>query len=36
MISALEGGTIPKEIFTEHVIVNKDNIRDIYPETPAC
>jgi len=36
MISALEGGTIPKEIFTEHVIVNKDNIRTIYPETPAC
>ena len=28
--------TIPKEIFTEHEVVNKDNIRDIYPETPAC
>ncbi len=36
MIKALDGETIPKEIFTEHVVVNKDNIRTIYPETPAC
>lgn len=36
MIKALEGETIPTEIFTEHVVINKDNIRTIYPETPAC
>ena len=36
MVKALQGETIPTEIFTEHVVVNKDNIRDIYPETPAC
>jgi len=36
MITALGGGTIPKEIFTKHEIVNKDNIRTIYPATPAC
>ena len=36
MVKALEGETIPTEIFTEHVVVNKDNIRTIYPETPAC
>ena len=36
MVKALEGETIPEEIFTEHVVVNKDNIRTIYPETPAC
>ncbi len=36
MIKALDGETIPTEIFTEHVVVNKDNIRSIYPETPAC
>ena len=36
MVKALEGETIPKEIFTEHIVVNKDNIRTIYPETPAC
>lgn len=36
MVKALQGETIPKEIFTEHIVVNKDNIRSIYPETPAC
>jgi ribose transport system substrate-binding protein len=36
MIKALQGETIPKEIFTEHEIINKDNIRTVYPETPAC
>ncbi len=36
MVKALQGETIPAEIFTEHIVVNKDNIREIYPETPAC
>lgn len=36
MVAALQGETIPTEIFTVHEIVNKDNIRTIYPETPAC
>ena len=36
MIKALGGEAIPKEIFTKHEIINKDNIRTIYPETPAC
>ena len=36
MVKALQGETIPTEIFTEHEIVTKDNIRTIYPETPAC
>ena len=36
MVKALQGETIPKEIFTEHEVVNRDNIRTIYPETPAC
>jgi len=36
MVKALKGETIPKEIFTEHIVINKDNIRSIYPETPAC
>lgn len=36
MVKALQGETIPKEIFTEHEIINRDNIRSIYPETPAC
>jgi ribose transport system substrate-binding protein len=36
MVKALQGETIPKEIFTEHQVVNRDNIRTVYPETPAC
>ena len=36
MIKKLQGEEIPKEIFTVHEIVNKDNIRSIYAETPAC
>jgi ribose transport system substrate-binding protein len=36
MVKALGGETIPKEIFTKHEVINKDNIRTIYPETPAC
>ena len=28
MVKALQGETIPEEIFTEHIVVNKDNIRD--------
>ena len=36
MVKALQGETIPTEIFTEHEVVNRDNIRTIYPETPAC
>jgi ribose transport system substrate-binding protein len=36
MVKALQGETIPEEIFTEHIVINRDNIREIYPETPAC
>jgi len=36
MVAALQGEEIPEEIFTEHDIINRDNIREIYPETPAC
>ncbi|MEJ7748938.1 MAG: sugar ABC transporter substrate-binding protein, partial [Candidatus Limnocylindrales bacterium] len=36
MVKALQGETIPEEIFTEHQIINRDNIRTVYPETPAC
>jgi ribose transport system substrate-binding protein len=30
------GGTVPKNLFTPHQMVNKDNIRDFYPQIPAC
>jgi ribose transport system substrate-binding protein len=36
MVKALQGEEIPENIFTEHIVVNKDNIREVYPETPAC
>jgi ribose transport system substrate-binding protein len=29
-------GTVPANLFTAHQIVNASNIRDIYPDTPAC
>lgn len=30
------GGTVPKNLFTSHSLVNADNIRDTYPQIPAC
>jgi ribose transport system substrate-binding protein len=36
MVKALQGETIPEEIFTDHEVINRDNIREVYPETPAC
>jgi ribose transport system substrate-binding protein len=36
MVAALQGETIPEEIFTEHEVINATNIREVYPETPAC
>lgn len=36
MVAALQGETIPENIFTEHEVITRDNIRSIYPETPAC
>ena len=32
----LDGKTVEGPLFTAHEVVNKDNIRTIYPETPAC
>jgi ribose transport system substrate-binding protein len=36
MVTKLEGGTIPTKIFTEHKIINSQNIRTVYPATPVC
>jgi ribose transport system substrate-binding protein len=36
MVMALQGETIPEEIFTEHEVVTAENIRTVYPDTPAC
>lgn len=36
MVKLLSGESIDENIFTQHEIITKDNIRSIYPETPAC
>ena len=36
MVTKLEGGSIPENIFTKHELINRKNIRTIYPTTPAC
>jgi ribose transport system substrate-binding protein len=36
VVDLLNGETVPENLFTEHEVVTKDNIRTFYPETPAC
>jgi ribose transport system substrate-binding protein len=36
MVKALQGETIPTEIFTQHQVITRENIRQIYPDTPEC
>jgi ribose transport system substrate-binding protein len=36
MIDILDGKEVSRQLFTAHQIVNASNIREIYPDTPAC
>jgi len=36
MVTKLQGGTIPADIFTQHEVITSQNIRTVYPATPAC
>jgi ribose transport system substrate-binding protein len=36
VVELLKGNTIDKNLFTKHEAITKDNIRTVYPETPAC
>ena len=36
MVSLLSGEAAPETINTEHELITKDNLRTVYPETPAC
>jgi ribose transport system substrate-binding protein len=36
VVDLLEGETIEENLFTKHEVVTKDNVRTLYPETPAC
>ncbi len=36
VVKLLNGETVEKNLFTEHDVVTKDNVRTLYPDTPAC
>ena len=36
VVDLLNGKTIEKNLFTKHEVVTKDNVRTLYPDTPAC
>jgi ribose transport system substrate-binding protein len=36
VVKLLNGETIEKNLFTQHEVVTKDNVRTLYPDTPAC
>lgn len=36
VVDLLNGKTIAENLFTKHDTVTKDNVRTLYPETPAC
>ena len=36
VVRLLDGETIEENLFTEHDVVTKDNVRTLYPDTPAC
>jgi ribose transport system substrate-binding protein len=36
VVKLLNGETIEENLFTPHEVVTKDNVRTLYPETPAC
>lgn len=36
VVKLLDGETLPENLFVEHDVVTKDNVRTLFPETPAC
>lgn len=36
VVDLLNGKTLEENLFTKHEAITKDNIRTVYPETPAC
>jgi ribose transport system substrate-binding protein len=36
VVDLLNGKTIDENLFVQHEVINKDNVRTIFPETPAC
>jgi ribose transport system substrate-binding protein len=36
VVKLLNGETVEENLFTQHEVVTKDNVRTLYPDTPAC
>jgi ribose transport system substrate-binding protein len=36
VVDLLNGETLPENLFVEHEVVTKDNVRTLFPDTPAC
>jgi ribose transport system substrate-binding protein len=36
VVKLRNGETVEKNLFTQHDVVTKDNVRTLYPDTPAC
>jgi ribose transport system substrate-binding protein len=36
VVDLLNGKTLPENLFVKHQAVTKDNVRTLYPDTPAC
>ena len=36
MIDILDGKPVARALYVAHVTVTKDNIRELYPDTPPC
>jgi ribose transport system substrate-binding protein len=36
VVKLLNGETVETNLFTKHEVVTKDNVRTLYPDTPAC
>jgi len=36
VVKLVNGETVEKNLFTQHDVVTKDNVRTLYPDTPAC
>lgn len=36
MIDLLDGKSVPTPLYTRHEVIDRDNIREVYPQTPAC
>ena len=36
VVDLLEGREVPENLFVDHEVITSENVRTVYPETPAC